>query len=248
MEDNLGALLADPSIAADQKAQALYGTGRFLVREVLDSPRSGETVQRSQQFVEHTYDYLVSDRSAFSELLKVTSYDYDYYTYTHSINVFVFSVALAQRVNGTKPETVKEFGMGALLHDIGKSEIDAEILNSREKLTEEQWLIMKKHPVYGCEILRGEHGLGDIALDVVRHHHEKLDGGGYTDRMKGARISPFVRMCTIADVFDALTTKRPYKDALATFFALKTMKQEMGHQLDPEFFRVFVAMMGNPEN
>jgi HD-GYP domain-containing protein (c-di-GMP phosphodiesterase class II) len=246
LEDNLGALLSDPSIAADQKAQALYGTGRFLMREVLDSPRSGETVQRSQQFVEHTYDYLLSDRSAFSELLKITSYDY--YTYTHSINVFVFSIALAQRVSESNPESIKEFGMGALLHDIGKSEIDPEILNSPGKLSEEQWVVMKKHPLYGCEILRGEHGLGDLALDVVRHHHEKLDGEGYPDQIKGLKISQFVRICTIADVFDALTTKRSYKDALGTFFALKTMKQEMADQLDPELFRTFVAMMGTSDN
>ena len=85
-------------------------------------------------------------------------------------------------------------------------------------------------------------------MDVVHHHHEKLDGSGYPEGLSGEELSPFARICTITDIFDALTTRRAYKDSLGSFPALRLMQEEFGAKLDKGLFRVFVEMMGRPDD
>ena len=232
LERNLKTLLTDENIDLATKSTVLYSTARSLVKDVLEDPRAGTTIQRSRDFVEGATDFMMRERAALESLMKVSSFDY--YTYSHSVNVFVFSVSLALR-EGMDVSTLRRYAMGSLLHDIGKSEIDSDILHCKGKLSDEQWRIMKLHPVYGC----------DIVLDVTRHHHEKLSGKGYPDGLKGDDVSTFVRISTIADIFDALTTRRPYKDAMPSFPALSLMKDEMLGDLDPELFRRFVMMVGS---
>lgn len=136
-----------------------------------------------------------------------------------------------------------------MLHDIGKSRVSPEITNAPGKLTKEQWEEMRRHPEYGREILE-ELGVTDpMVLDVTLHHHEKLTGTGYPHGLWGDEVSKPVRVSTIADVFDALTTRRTYKAAMSAFAALRLMKEEMAKELDQDLFHAFVEMMGaaNPE-
>lgn len=244
-EQNLGGVLSDESVPVEEKSQVLYSCAQGLVAQILDEPRSKELIQRSRELVQSTTQFMVTEKSAFSHLLKLVSYDY--YTYTHSVNVFVFSVTLAQRVGFTDPDLLQDFGEGVLLHDIGKSMIDPSITNCTGKLNDEQWKSMRMHPVYGYDIMREHGSLSEMALDVIRHHHEKIRGGGYPDNLKGRQIAELVRVSTIADIFDALTTRRSYKNALGTFEALKIMRDEISRDLDEDYFRAFVAMMGNPD-
>lgn len=244
MQQNLSSILSRPDIDKEVKSVLLYDSAQSLVKEIMQDPRSGEAIRRSKNLVETTVSYLYAERDAFEHLLKVTSFDY--YTYTHSVNVFVFSVTLAQRVGLGDPEHMRDFGDGVLLHDVGKSMLDPAIINCRGKLSKKQWESMKLHPVHGYEILRRQGALADAALDVVRHHHEKLQGGGYPDGLQGDQIGPWVRICTICDIFDALTSKRSYKPAMQSFPALALMKDEMLNDLDREYFRAFVDMMGHP--
>ncbi len=243
VEQNIGSILADPDIPTSTKSEVLYVSATGLVQDVLAEPRAANVVSRSNAFVESTCAFMMNDRKALECLLRVTSFDY--YTYTHSVNVFVFSVSLAQRL-GMDAQTLEEFGRGTLLHDIGKSMLDPATVNSRGKLTDEQWKEMKMHPVYGEDILKEQGVTSPLILDVVRHHHEKIRGWGYPDGRSGNEITEYARICTIADIFDALTTQRSYKPALRSFPALQMMKGEMLGDLDQDFFRVFVDMMGNP--
>jgi putative nucleotidyltransferase with HDIG domain len=245
VEKNLGEILSDETLDVDQKCEVLYATSRGLMREVMSDPRAGDAISRSKNLVENTYGFLHGERSAFAHLLKVTSLDY--YTYTHSVNVFVFSLALAEQAADTTPDVLKAFGLGALLHDVGKSLLDSSIINSSGKLSDDDWEEMKNHPQLGLKLLteQGEHSA--IVLDVVLHHHEKMCGGGYPDDLRGDQISVFSRICKIADIFDALTTRRSYKEALRTFPALRMMQTEMKEDLDPDLFRAFVGLMGNAD-
>ena len=237
-------ILVEGQLPLDEKCEVLYDSAQGLMADIFEQPRSRELVQCSQNLVAGTVRFMVQERTALSYLLKLVSYDY--YTYTHSVNVCVFSLALAQRCGITNFDTLRQLGEGTLLHDIGKSLIDPNVTKCKKSLSDEQWEIMRKHPVYGYQLLV-EHGvLSDASLDVVRHHHEKINGSGYPDGLHGKTIAPLVRISTIADVFDALTTRRTYRDALASFHALSLMKDEMGRQLDRDFFRIFVEMMGNP--
>ena len=241
VEDNLDTFLSDESIPIEEKSELLYDSAQGLIEGVMNDPRAGDVVPRSQNLVENTCKFLFENKDAFHGLLQVVSYDY--YTYTHSVNVFVFSVSLAQKVMKNDPH-LHDFGVGALLHDIGKSQISEDIINCKGKLSDEKWEEMRKHPVYTHEILTKQGNVGEIGIDVARHHHEKLGSGkGYPDGLKGAEITPYTRIVTIADIFDALTTKRSYKNAMETFPALKLMKEEIADDLDPEFFETFVKMM-----
>ena len=202
-------------------------------------------MKASKDLVDSTAGFLLREKSAFEQLVGLVSYDY--YTYTHSVNVFIYSFSLANRAGIADEKTLREFGEGTLLHDIGKSTIDPRILRAKGKLTDDQWKAMQQHPVTGHEILK-DHGLfSDLALEVTRHHHEKMRGGGYPDNLTANRLDPLVRVSTIADIFDALTTRRSYKEAMSSYRALKIMQDEMAADLDPDLFRTFVDLMGNPQ-
>ncbi len=244
LEANLGSLVADESVPLEERSALLYDSARNLVRDVLRDPRAGNVLQRSEEVVSHMVRFLFADKQAFYHLIQVTSYDY--YTYTHSVNVFVFNIALAARL-GVREEDLHDFGQGGLLHDIGKSRIDPELLNSPGKLSPDEWRIIKMHPVFGDQMLLEQGCTSEIIIDVVRHHHEKLCGGGYPDGLSGDDVSAWVRICTISDIFDALTTRRPYKGALDSYHSLLLMQEEMSNELDPDFFLAFVELMGKIE-
>jgi HD-GYP domain-containing protein (c-di-GMP phosphodiesterase class II) len=141
---------------------------------------------------------------------------------------------------------VLKIAHAALLHDVGKCQIDTSIVNCPGKLSPEQWQEMKRHPVYGHTILQKNPDMDSIALDVTRHHHEKLTGDGYPDGLTSKEISAQVRICTIADIFDALTTRRVYKEAIISFEALKLMRLEMAQSLDFGFLKCFIEMLAAP--
>jgi HD-GYP domain-containing protein (c-di-GMP phosphodiesterase class II) len=153
-------------------------------------------------------------------------------------------VALAQRVGFEDAATLREIAIGAMLHDVGKSRIASDILTQNTPLTDQQWEIMKLHPTYGYEMVRAVENVGEIALDIVLHHHEKLRGGGYPDKLSGRLISPFVRLVSICDAFDALTTERPHQEAMPSFKALSFMRTQIAEDFDADYFRAFVTMMG----
>lgn len=242
VETNIGRILADDSITLEKRSELAYTSAQGLVEDLLADPRSGDLHERSGNLVMGIMKFMLDEKSALHNLMQVMSFDY--YTYTHSVNVFVFSTALAQRCGYNDEIFLSDFGKGALLHDIGKSFLPPELVNFPGKFTKQQFEQMKLHPVYGYDLLKEEGALGTVGLDVVRNHHEKLRGGGYPDNLKGDEIPPYVRMCTIADIFDAVTTERSYQGALHSFPALQLMKDEILPDLDPVFFREFVEMLG----
>lgn len=242
VEANLNAVLSDPDVDIVERSEVLYDSASGLVKDAFENPRSGEVLQRSRALVENAVSFVFTQQASVESLLKVTSTDY--YTYTHCVNVFVFSIAFARRL-GLEGQTVLNQANGALLHDIGKCRIPASVLNNPGKLTAEEWEQMKLHPVHGYDLLRSQGVQDDVMLDVTRHHHEKLTGKGYPDNLPGVEISMFARMSTISDIFDALTTRRSYKDAMTSFDALRLMKKEMAQELDHDLFESFVEMMGD---
>ena len=242
IEANLNAVLSDLDVDIVERSEVLYDSASGLVKDAFENPRSGEVLQRSRALVESAVSFVFTQKASVESLLKVTSTDY--YTYTHCVNVFVFSIAFAQRL-GLEGQTVLNQANGALLHDIGKCRIPPSVLNNPGKLTAEEWEQMKLHPVHGYDLLRSQGVRDDVMLDVTRHHHEKLTGKGYPDNLPGVEISMFARMSTISDIFDALTTRRSYKDAMTSFDALRLMKKEMAQDLDHDLFETFVAMMGD---
>jgi putative nucleotidyltransferase with HDIG domain len=244
VNSHLGAIAADRNVPPAEKARFLYTAAQDVVHALIQEARLDEALPRSEEVAVTVAHFLYSEDHAFHHMLGVASQDY--YTYTHSVNVFVFSVALAERLGYSEAE-VRAFAHGALVHDLGKSKVSRDIINCKGKLSQDQWVLMKQHPRYGYEILR-ERGCRDpIVLDVTLHHHEKLNGSGYPDGLRGGEISPWVRICTVADIFDALTTRRSYKEAVPSFPGLKLMQEEMMEEIDPDVFSVFVQLMADSQ-
>lgn len=241
VESHLSEIVSDTALPVQFRSEVVYASAQTLVKDIFSDPRSKQALERSASLVRDSVDFLFKEGTSFRHLLSVMSFDY--YTYTHSVNVFVFASALAQRLGYSQAE-IHQYAQGALLHDVGKSQIDPTIVNCRGKLTPEQWLEMKKHPVFGWEILTQQGVSHPGVLDIMRHHHEKLRGTGYPDSLSGAEISAWTRICTISDIFDALTTQRSYKPAMDSFPGLKLMHDEMIEDLDKDVFRVFVQLMG----
>ena len=167
----------------------------------------------------------------------------DNYTYMHSVAVCALMVALARQL-GLNEQQTKQAGMAGLLHDIGKMMIPMEILNKPGKLTDDEFQTIKRHPAEGHKMLLDGKGVDDVALDVCLHHHEKVDGSGYPERLSGDQISLFARMGAICDVYDAITSNRPYKDGWDPAESLKKMAEWSKGQFDPMIFQAFIKSIG----
>jgi putative nucleotidyltransferase with HDIG domain len=241
IEENLDKILADPEIREERKAGILYETSTNLVKEVLSNPTFGDNIQRSKEIVATTVGFILQGRDAFLNLLKITSFDY--YTYTHSVNVCTFAVALAQRMGFTDEEFLHGLGVGALLHDVGKSKISDRILNKRGALTPIEFEIMKKHPKWGVEILGETEELESDSIYPILQHHERGDRRGYPQGLSLDEMHVYSKIVAIVDSFDAMTTERVYQRAMDTYPALRIIFSLKG-AYDEHILRTFVELMG----
>jgi len=244
LAENLDTILKDKDLSLKKKSVILYDCAQAVVEDVLTRPRSRESIVRGKDIVRQTVEFMTAENFLLEHLLR--SISCDYYLYTHSVNVVAYTLALAMESGYTDRATLREVANGALLHDIGKSMLEPALLNKAGPLTPREWELLQTHPKSGYALLLEHGNLGEIALDIVLHHHEKLNGAGYPEKLPGDAISPFVRMVTIADIFDALTTDRFHEKAKSTFDALSMMLNTMSEDLDADLVRIFVEMMGSP--
>lgn len=167
----------------------------------------------------------------------------DDYTYMHSVAVCALMVALARQLDLDENQT-REVGMAGLLHDMGKAFTPLEILNKPGKLTEEEFSIMRQHPVEGHKVLVEGGTVGEIPLDVILHHHEKMDGSGYPKRLPGDRISLYAKMGAVCDVYDAITSNRPYHVGWDPAESIRRMTEWCNGHFDEKIFQSFVKIIG----
>jgi HD-GYP domain-containing protein (c-di-GMP phosphodiesterase class II) len=172
---------------------------------------------------------------------------HDFYTYDHSINVSMYCITIYRAVNpkASRRELIHA-GLGGLLHDLGKVKIPTHILNNPSGLSHQEYEVIKQHPTYGLDLLINGHCQVSDEVDlkiiarVVHEHHENFDGTGYPKKLKGKdEIHLLARVCTIADFFDAITTKRSYNEVLSIPEAMNTMRKFRGIKLDPDIFDIF---------
>jgi len=226
--------IATISYSLGDEAEAI----RWLHEEIAEQKRlpllEAEAIVRSLAVAMH------GDRQIVLPLLNLKSFDQ--YTTTHSMNVAVLTMALAEFL-GFGAADVRAFGIAGLLHDVGKVRIPPDILTKRGKLTDEERILMNSHPAEGARIILESEDQLDIAAVVAYEHHIMLNGGGYpTLRFKRDchRASRLVHVC---DVYDALRTKRPYRDAWPMPRVITYLEERAGVEFDPELVHPFVAMM-----
>ena len=243
IEENLNHIISDAGVSSEHKSKVVYESGKYLMERLFENPRA-DMIARTRKTVDNIVNLILSDATTTRHLIRITQYDY--YTYTHSVNVGVFSVAFARALlTGITNKTFYDLGLGFFLHDIGKSRIPREILNKRGPLDDDEWKVMKTHPELGYHILQESGFISRESAIIVLQHHERADGSGYPRGLQGERINLYGKICSLADVFDAMTTKRCYQKAFSPFEALNVIRDTMlRREFDKDFFEKFVTLFG----
>ena len=225
------------------KAVKICANSKQAVTSMFHEARMGKSVdtEAAQRLVEEISDSVSRNPGALISLARLKTADD--YTYMHSVAVCALMISLAKQLSLGDAET-RAAGIAGLLHDLGKALMPMDVLNKPGKLTDEEFAIIKSHPVEGHRMLLGGSDVNPIALDVCLHHHEKMDGSGYPDRLKGDEISLFARMGAVCDVYDAITSNRPYKAGWDPAESLRKMAEWTTGHFDKTIFQAFVKSLG----
>ncbi len=245
VEEQIDAIIGDEMTPIDRAWPLVYQTASRVMQSVFEDPRSGNNLSRASRVVGSIVQSVIKSPTPLRSVTELIAYDY--HTYTHCVNVSVFMLAAANELLGVRsPNVLREIGEGAILHDVGKTQIPKEILNKPGKLTREEYEKVKEHPALGVDLVQHRVPLSRISHGIIRNHHEHWDGGGYPDGLEGDQIPVIAQLATVIDVYDALTTKRSYQDAHPPYNALRLMVNMKG-LFNAEFVRAFVVLLG-PED
>ena len=226
-----------------KNAQRICARAKEAVIVMFNDARMGKAieVENAQVLVEEISDSVLRQPHALISLARLKNSDE--YTYMHSVAVCALMIALARQLN-LDEEMVHEAGLAGLLHDLGKIGIPNKILNKPGKLTDEEFNVVKSHPQIGASILMDNPLISALVLDVVLHHHEKMDSSGYPHRLAGDNISLFAKMGAVCDVYDAITSNRPYKKGWSPAESIRKMAEWSKGHFDEAVFQAFVKTVG----
>ena len=226
-----------------KRASRICAQSKEAVTSMFQEARMGKAVNTAsaQKLVEEISNSVSRNPGALISLARLKTADD--YTYMHSVAVCALMIALSRQLALDEAQT-RSAGIAGLLHDLGKAMMPMEVLNKPGKLTDEEFNIIKRHPEEGHKLLLGSSGADAIALDVVLHHHEKTDGSGYPKHLKDSEISLFAKMGAVCDVYDAITSNRPYKAGWDPAESLRRMAEWSNGHFDPTVFQAFVKSVG----
>jgi HD-GYP domain-containing protein (c-di-GMP phosphodiesterase class II) len=245
INENISKILSDTNMDSKVKGQLLYQTSGFYFEESFLG-HSVEDVDRYEHLVEHIITFWLSDPNIvvnLANLIKHTNYEYG-----HSLQVAALSVILAEESYTLLKEEVLDIGVGAILHDLGKMFIPSSILDKPTILTDAELKIIQEHPIKTYNLLKEKVSLDKTALMILLDHHEYLDGTGYPNKKKDQDIGRNARIVTIADIYCALTSDRPYRPAFTEKQALYIMQQEFKGKLDLKIFETLKAYVNKKLN
>lgn len=225
------------------RARLIHTRTKEAVTSMFQEARMGKALQLDEvtSLVDDISQSISRNPEAFLSLARLKTKDN--YTYLHSVAVCALMIALGKQM-GLDEELLQELGMAGLLHDVGKMMIPEEVLNKPGRLTDEEFTIIKNHPQRGWNILKESSGANEMALDVCLHHHEKMDGSGYPEKLSGEAISLFARMGAVCDVYDAITSVRCYKSGWAPAESIRKMAEWQEGHFDATIFHAFVKTIG----
>ena len=225
-----------------QAAQKTLDKAKLAIIDMFNDARMGNTISTSEigPLVDEISESVARNPSAMICITRMKTKDD--YTYLHSVAVCALMIALGKQLN--YEGDMHSLGMAGLLHDVGKMAIPDDILNKPGKLTDEEFEIVKQHPLRGWEMLKENGNADKNCLEVCLHHHEKIAGNGYPDKLSGDKISLIARMGAVCDVYDAVTSDRSYKSGWEPAESLKRMAEWQKDHFDETVFKAFVKTIG----
>ncbi|MBI5167558.1 MAG: HD domain-containing protein [candidate division NC10 bacterium] len=238
-------ILAKPVLkgAEYDGVREIYQDALEVTKKAIEEARLGKIPEsrEAKRVVQGMVDAILKDKYALLGLTMIKSYDE--YLFNHSVNVSILSLALGEKL-GLPEAALNELGLGALLHDVGKIFWPPEITRKPRQLNEEEWGIVRNHPVDGAGVLERMEGVGPLAVAVVLEHHVGYDLTGYPTLEPEKKPHPYSMVITIADGYDALTTLRSYQKAFDPKAAVHRMLELSGKVFDPELLDSFIQMLG----
>jgi len=225
-----------------ERARSIVTRSKRAVMKMFGEARMGRAIELADvaPMVEEISASVARNPSALINVARLKNKDE--YTYMHSVAVCALMINLARTLE-LNEVLVRELGMAGLLHDLGKMAVPGPVLNKPGKLTDEEYAVVRKHSERGYDLLVQNADAPAIAAEVVLHHHEKYDGTGYPHGLKGDEISLYARMGAICDVYDAISSNRPYKDGWPPAESIARMLEWNGH-FDPKLLDAFIRSIG----
>jgi len=206
-----------------QKANSLF---RNILSDLEKQPEKSVpklfVIQKNvKDLLDEIIDQLLANRNLIVNLSDIRTFDS--YTFNHSVNVAIMAITTAISFQYSRAK-LQEIGWGSLLHDLGKIKIPDKILNKDGKLTPEEFTEIKKHPLLGYDMIKKQAFINPVSSLIILQHHERENGGGYPTGLRGEQIHPFSKICAVVDVYDALVSDRPYRQALPPHKALELLQ------------------------
>jgi HD-GYP domain-containing protein (c-di-GMP phosphodiesterase class II) len=237
---------AEPAVATGPElaeAKALYAQSLRLARDIFRDAKLGRPVNHKEAslLIEAMVASVTNRPEAMASLIKLKTHDE--YTFGHCVNVAVLVVIFGHYL-GHGPGELHGLGLAGIYHDLGKTKVPTEILNKPGRLTEGEFRIIKRHPAYGADILESQGILNQEVLSTIRQHHEKYNGLGYPLGLKGDAKRLEAQMLSMADVYDALTSDRPYSKAALPNTAMRVMFNLRDMDLPADLIDKFIKCLG----
>jgi putative nucleotidyltransferase with HDIG domain len=231
--------LNDEQLDVFAKASILRESSMTLAEEIFEQSDVENALIESRELISQFIDFMDKEPDGMASLISLSSHDF--YTYNHSLDVGIYSLGLGQVV-GYSPQELVELGQGALFHDIGKRNVDVEIICKQGPLSDLEWAQMKKHPQFGLKILM-EHKASEEMMACCFEHHENFFGNGYPQQLPGKDIHPMARIVAITDTYDALTTKRSYNEPKTPFDAIEFMNTKLAGRYDEDLLKAMRSVL-----
>lgn len=223
----------------EEKAVMLRESSMALVEELFESPDIEKALNESKLIINEFISFMDSNPDAMAHLIGLSSHDF--YTYNHSLDVGIYSLGLGHVV-GFRDTELHELGQGALFHDIGKRNVDVDIICKKGPLNDEEWAQMQKHPQFGL-VLMEKFKVSDAIKACCFEHHESFAGNGYPQQLTGPEIHPMARIVAITDTYDALTTKRSYNNPMSPTNALNFMREKLAARYDADMLQAMLSIL-----
>lgn len=236
-------LMPEMTIPPELKVKSVRKVEKLMKRHLstMENPRTKymdeQVISGFQDIVKDLFDELRTSPERLYNMVELMGTDM--YTYSHSINVTVLSIILSV-AKGYTHDQVKNIALGALMHDIGKLRVNQTILKKPKRLDMSEFEEMKNHTIEGYELIREDLSLSGITKQIVYGHHERLDGSGYPRGLKGEQISEYVRIVTICDMFDAMTSDRVYQRRMPIYQAVDILMAEAVTRIDPNLLKTLI--------